>query len=157
QGAGHPDRGHLGRHRRDRPHQLPRRGQGREAGHHQGAAEAEAVRRKRKALTSHCCARAQQWEVRGGASALRWCRRKTHAHARIMADFLQLLIAGLATGAIYALAAIGFTLLWQTSQTINFAQGEFVMLPAFFALVAMHWWGLPFGLAALIAIAAAVV
>ena len=48
-----------------------------------------------------------------------------------MTDFLQLVIAGLATGAIYALAAIGFTLLWQTSQTINFAQGEFVMLPAF--------------------------
>ena len=53
-----------------------------------------------------------------------------------MTDLLQLLIAGLATGAIYALAAIGFTLLWQTSQTINFAQGEFVMLPAFFALIA---------------------
>ncbi len=73
-----------------------------------------------------------------------------------MADLLQLLIAGLATGAIYALAAIGFTLLWQTSQTINFAQGEFVMLPAFFALVAMNWFGLPFWLAALIAIACAV-
>ena len=48
----------------------------------------------------------------------------------LMADFIQLLIAGLATGGIYALVAIGFTLLWQTSQTINFAQGEFVMLPA---------------------------
>ncbi|HWP15229.1 MAG TPA: branched-chain amino acid ABC transporter permease, partial [Xanthobacteraceae bacterium] len=51
-----------------------------------------------------------------------------------MADFIQLLVAGLATGGIYALVAIGFTLLWQTSQTINFAQGEFVMLPAFFIL-----------------------
>jgi len=59
-----------------------------------------------------------------------------------MTDLLQLLIAGLATGGIYALAAIGFTLLWQTSQTINFAQGEFVMVPAFFALVAMNL-GLP--------------
>lgn len=61
-----------------------------------------------------------------------------------MTDLLQLLIAGLATGAIYALAAIGFTLLWQTSQTINFAQGEFVMVPAFFALAAMRLLGLPF-------------
>lgn len=69
-----------------------------------------------------------------------------------MVDFLQLLISGLATGAIYALAAIGFTLLWQTSQTINFAQGEFVMLPAFFALAGMKWFGLPFSLAALVAI-----
>ena len=60
-----------------------------------------------------------------------------------MADFLQLLVSGLATGGIYALIAIGFTLLWQTSQTINFAQGEFVMLPAFFMLIGMNH-GLPF-------------
>ena len=61
-----------------------------------------------------------------------------------MADILQLLVAGLATGGIYALVAVGFTLLWQTSQTINFAQGEFVMLPAFFVLIAMGYFGLPF-------------
>jgi branched-chain amino acid transport system permease protein len=64
-----------------------------------------------------------------------------------MADLVQLLVAGLATGAIYALAAIGFTLLWQTSQTINFAQGEFVMVPAFLALIAMQLFGLPFAAA----------
>ena len=34
-----------------------------------------------------------------------------------MGDFVQLIIAGLGTGAIYALVAVGFTLLWQTSQT----------------------------------------
>src|ERR1700674_4273233 len=61
-----------------------------------------------------------------------------------MAEILQLLVAGLATGAIYALVAIGFTLLWQTSQTINFAQGEFVMLPAFFVLIGMRYFGLSF-------------
>src|SRR5260221_14666862 len=55
-----------------------------------------------------------------------------------MSNLLDLLIAGLATGAIYAIVAVGFTLLWQTSQTINFAQGEFVMLPAFLMLAAMH-------------------
>ena len=63
-----------------------------------------------------------------------------------MSDLLDLLIAGLATGAIYSLVAVGFTLLWQTSQTINFAQGEFVMLPAFLMLGAMHA-GAPFWLA----------
>jgi branched-chain amino acid transport system permease protein len=60
-----------------------------------------------------------------------------------MSTFINLVITGLATGAIYALIAIGFTLLWQTSQTINFAQGEFVMAPAFFMLAAMNL-GLPF-------------
>ncbi|EYC51094.1 ABC transporter permease [Hylemonella gracilis str. Niagara R] len=54
-----------------------------------------------------------------------------------MTDFLQLLFSGLATGGIYALAALGFTLLWQASGTINFAQGEFVMLPAFVMLAFM--------------------
>lgn len=74
-----------------------------------------------------------------------------------MADFFQLLVAGLATGAIYALAATGFTLLWQTSQTINFAQGEFVMLPAFFVLAAMTVLGLPFWLSILAGIAASLI
>ncbi len=65
-----------------------------------------------------------------------------------MSNLLDLLVAGLATGAIYALVAVGFTLLWQTSQTINFAQGEFVMLPAFLMLAVMHA-GAPFWLAIL--------
>ena len=69
----------------------------------------------------------------------------------MLAQILQLLVGGLATGAIYALVAIGFTLLWQTSQTINFAQGEFVMLPAFFVLIAMGKFGMPFWLAILVA------
>ncbi|HKB21316.1 MAG TPA: branched-chain amino acid ABC transporter permease [Methyloceanibacter sp.] len=69
-----------------------------------------------------------------------------------MVHFFQLLLSGLATGAIYALVAVGFSLLWQTSQTINFAQGEFVMLPAFFVLMAMNA-GAPLWLACLIAIA----
>ena len=62
-----------------------------------------------------------------------------------MTDFLQLLFSGLATGAIYGLAALGFTLLWQASGTINFAQGEFVMLPAFMMLAFMSF-GAPLAL-----------
>jgi branched-chain amino acid transport system permease protein len=75
----------------------------------------------------------------------------------MLADILQLFIAGLATGGIYALAAIGFTLLWQTSQTINFAQGEFVMLPAFFVLIGMGFFGLPFWVAVLVGVAVSIV
>jgi branched-chain amino acid transport system permease protein len=74
----------------------------------------------------------------------------------MLADILQLFVAGLATGGIYALAAIGFTLLWQTSQTINFAQGEFVMLPAFFVLIGMGFFGLPFWAAAMLGVAVAI-
>lgn len=57
-----------------------------------------------------------------------------------MAIFFQLLMAGVATGAIYALIAVGFALLWQTSGTINFAQGEFVMVPGFIILGLMAYF-----------------
>ncbi len=70
-----------------------------------------------------------------------------------MSDFLQLLISGTATGAIYALAALGFTLLWQASGTINFAQGEFVMVPAFVTLLGLAL-GLPLWAAFIVACAA---
>jgi branched-subunit amino acid ABC-type transport system permease component len=68
-------------------------------------------------------------------------------------DFFQLTIGGLSAGAIYALTAIGFVLLWQTSATINFAQGEFVTLPAFVILFFSGILGFPFPLAVLAAIA----
>jgi len=72
-----------------------------------------------------------------------------------VSDFLQLLVSGLATGSIYALAGLGFTLLWQASGTINFAQGEFVMLPAF-GMLAFAALGAPllvaFGLTCIVAV-----
>lgn len=64
-----------------------------------------------------------------------------------MSQFLQVLLSGLATGSIYALAAIGFALVWQAAHTVNFAQGEFVMVPAFFVLIGMGFFGMPFWLA----------
>jgi len=74
-----------------------------------------------------------------------------------MENLINLIITGLATGSIYALVAVGFTLLWQTSQTINFAQGEFVMLPAFFVLTAMGYFQQPFWVAVLAAFAVSIV
>jgi branched-chain amino acid transport system permease protein len=70
-----------------------------------------------------------------------------------MGDLIQLVVSGTATGAIYALAALGFTLLWQAAGVINFAQGEFVMLPAFamllfVALGAPLWFAFPLACAA---------
>jgi branched-chain amino acid transport system permease protein len=64
-------------------------------------------------------------------------------------DFIQLCVAGVSIGAIYAMAAIGFVLLWQTSNTINFAQGEFVVLPAFAMVLFWVVLRLPFAAALL--------
>ena len=73
-----------------------------------------------------------------------------------MAEFLQFLFSGITVGATYALAALGFTLIYNASNVINFAQGEFIMLGgmlAFFFLQA----GLPMPIALLLAIAIAAV
>jgi branched-chain amino acid transport system permease protein len=74
-----------------------------------------------------------------------------------LSNFIQLVVSGVAIGSIYALAALGFTLLWQASATINFAQGEFVMLPAFAMLFFITNAGMPlwaaFLLTAVIAVA----
>lgn len=45
-----------------------------------------------------------------------------------MTDLPQFLASGLTTGAVYALAALGFTLVYNASGVINFAQGDFLML-----------------------------
>lgn len=66
-----------------------------------------------------------------------------------MATFLQLAVSGLALGAVYALVALGFVVIYRASQVFNFAQGEFLTLGAI-AMVLLLDAGLPWG-AALIA------
>ena len=49
---------------------------------------------------------------------------------------LQFLAAGLTVGAIYALVALGFSIIYNASRVINFAQGEFVMIGGMAAALA---------------------
>ncbi|MCL6593106.1 MAG: branched-chain amino acid ABC transporter permease [Alicyclobacillus sp.] len=56
---------------------------------------------------------------------------------------LQLVVNGLAMGAIYALVALGFVLLSSAVNIVNFSQGEWVMLGAYFALTATVWLHTP--------------
>ncbi len=65
----------------------------------------------------------------------------------------QFFLSGLTTGGTYALIALGFSLVYNATGVINFAQGEFVMLGGMITAVTMESWGLPLWLAALIAIA----
>lgn len=69
-----------------------------------------------------------------------------------MSELLQFLSSGLTVGAVYALVALGFTIIFNASGVVNFAQGEFVMLGGMITVFA-HAAGLPLPLAALIAIA----
>jgi len=70
-----------------------------------------------------------------------------------MSDFLQLLVSGLALGTIYALVALGFVVIYRSSQVFNFAHGEFLTFGAFMAITLLDL-GLPWGVAVLGAMAA---
>jgi branched-chain amino acid transport system permease protein len=62
----------------------------------------------------------------------------------------QFIVSGLATGAIYALVAVGFVVIYNVTGIINFAQGEFAMAGAFAAVI-FYEHGLPLPLACLLA------
>jgi branched-chain amino acid transport system permease protein len=68
-----------------------------------------------------------------------------------LAEFLQFAFSGVTVGAIYALVALGFTLIFNSSEVVNFAQGEFVMLGGMATVFAASA-GVPLPLAALLAI-----
>src|SRR5690606_25266619 len=69
-------------------------------------------------------------------------------------QFLQLVISGVAQGCIYGLIALGFVLIYKATDTVSFAQGELMMLGAFFGLAAMTMMGFPYWIAVPAAIAA---
>jgi branched-chain amino acid transport system permease protein len=63
---------------------------------------------------------------------------------------LQMLTTGLAMGSIYGLVALGFVLIFNAVNVVNFAQGEFVMVPAFVAVWLMEIFHVPYPLIYLI-------
>ena len=70
-----------------------------------------------------------------------------------MVELLQLLVAGVSLGCVYALVALGFVLIYKATETVNFAQGDLMMLGAFFALTASVFMGWPYWATVLFAIA----
>jgi branched-chain amino acid transport system permease protein len=71
--------------------------------------------------------------------------------------FVKLTVAGLSDGAILALAALGFVIVYKASGVINFAQGHFLLIGAYVLLAAIADWGLHWAFAVLVAVGVAVV
>ena len=73
-----------------------------------------------------------------------------------MDTFIQLTVSGLSNGAILALAALGFVLIYKASGVINFAQGQFLLIGAYVLWAAIVEFGLHWIVGVMIAIALAV-
>ena len=69
-----------------------------------------------------------------------------------MATLLQLALSGIAIGCVYALVALGFVLIYKATETVNFAQGELMMLGGFFAYTATALMGWPYWAAIVFAV-----
>src|SRR5688500_20171555 len=72
-----------------------------------------------------------------------------------MSQFVQLTVYGLANGAVLALAALGFVLIYKATSVINFAQGELLLVGAYLFYTAFVLLRLPFAVAAVVGVAAA--
>jgi branched-chain amino acid transport system permease protein len=66
---------------------------------------------------------------------------------------LQLVLNGLAVGCIYGLVALGFVLIYKTTELVNFAQGDLLMLGAFTCYMLVVWYGLGYWTAFTLAVA----
>jgi len=72
------------------------------------------------------------------------------------AQFLQYVFSGITSGSVYALTALGFTLVYNATDIINFAQGQLVMLGGMMA-VGLHSLGLPLAVCFIGAVATVVI
>ena len=68
--------------------------------------------------------------------------------------FLDNLINGLSLGSIYAIIALGYTMVYGIAKMLNFAHGDVIMVGAYIAFCGMQYWGIPVIPAILIAMAA---
>ena len=73
-----------------------------------------------------------------------------------MEKFIQLTLTGLTNGAIYALVALGFVLIYKASDIINFAQGDFLMVGAYITFGLIVQMGIPWGISIFLAMGVAV-
>jgi len=69
-----------------------------------------------------------------------------------MDSILQLVLNGLAVGCIYGLVALGFVLIYKTTELVNFAQGDLLMLGAFTCYMFVVWYGVGYWLAFALAV-----
>ena len=72
-------------------------------------------------------------------------------------SFISYLVNGLSLGSVYALIALGYTMVYGIAKMLNFAHGDVIMIGAYVALVSMNQAGMPIPAAVLISIVACTV
>ena len=66
-------------------------------------------------------------------------------------EFLSYLISGVSLGSVYAIIALGYTMVYGIAKMLNFAHGDVIMVGGYISLLAMTNLGLPWPIAVLLA------
>ena len=66
-------------------------------------------------------------------------------------EFLSYLISGISLGSVYAIIALGYTMVYGIAKMLNFAHGDVIMVGGYVSLMAVSSWGLPAWAAVLVA------
>lgn len=101
--------------------------------------------------------RFKYWIVLVAALVVLWAIGGIDVLIRDWRFAVELSIDGLLTGLMYSLIAVGFVLIYKSTDAINFAQGEFVMIAAMVVAGMLDWLGLPLWLACIVGFAFMVV
>lgn len=72
-------------------------------------------------------------------------------------EFLSYLISGISLGSVYAIIALGYTMVYGIAKMLNFAHGDVIMVGGYVSLLAMSSLGLPWWVGVLLAMAACTV
>lgn len=67
-------------------------------------------------------------------------------------EFLSYLISGVSLGSVYAIIALGYTMVYGIAKMLNFAHGDVIMVGGYVSLLAMSSLGLPWWVGALLAV-----
>ncbi len=74
-----------------------------------------------------------------------------------MVSLLSHLMNGLSLGSVYAIIALGYTMVYGIAKMLNFAHGDVIMIGAYVSFCAVHYWNLPPAVAVMVAMVACTV
>ncbi len=74
-----------------------------------------------------------------------------------MVSLLSHLMNGLSLGSVYAIIALGYTMVYGIAKMLNFAHGDVIMIGAYISFCAVHYWNLPPAVAVVVAMLACTV
>ena len=66
-----------------------------------------------------------------------------------MMSFISYLLSGISLGSVYAIIALGYTMVYGIAKMLNFAHGDVLMVGSYMAFIAFNQMGLPIPLAVL--------